>query len=52
MTVFELDGRASLERPVEDDRNGVRGAWYYTLGDLRATGTPSELAERTGSARR
>jgi hypothetical protein len=35
-----------LDEPVANDGNGVRGAWYCTVDDLRAVGTLSELAER------
>jgi hypothetical protein len=44
--VFELDELVPLDRPVENDRNGVRGAWYCTIDDLRTAATLSELAER------
>ena len=44
--VFELDALVPLERPVENDRNGVRGAWYCTVDDLRAVDTLSALAAR------
>ena len=47
VTVFELDDLVPLESPVENDRNGVRGAWYCTVADLRAAGTLSELAGRS-----
>jgi hypothetical protein len=44
--VFALDELVPLDRPVENDRTGVRGAWYCTLDDLRTARTLSELAER------
>lgn len=47
VVVFELDDLMALETPVVNDRNGVRGAWYCTVGDLRAAETLSELAART-----
>jgi hypothetical protein len=46
VTVFELGDLIPLDAPVENDRTGVRGAWYCTVGDLRAAGTLSELADR------
>ncbi len=42
--VFELGSLVPLERPVENDQNGVRGAWYCTLAELRRATTLSELA--------
>ena len=45
--VFEFDDLVPLDSPVENDRNGVRGAWYCTVADLRAAGTVSELGERS-----
>ena len=44
VVVFELDELVPLEAPVENDRNGVRGAWYCSVADLRAAATTSELA--------
>ena len=32
--VFRLGGLAPLDRPVTNDTNGVRGAWYTTLDAL------------------
>lgn len=49
VVVFELDGLLALDTPVENDRTGVRGAWYCTVGDLRATVTLSELAAASGT---
>jgi len=46
VVVFELADLVALDRPVENDRNGVRGAWYCTVGDLRAATALSELAAR------
>jgi hypothetical protein len=46
VTVFELGDLIPLDAPVENDRTGVRGAWYCTVGDLRAAGALSELADR------
>lgn len=45
--VFRFDELVPLDRPVENDRNGVRGAWYCTVDDLRAARTLSELAARS-----
>jgi len=46
--VFEFDdGLVPLDSPVENDANGVRGAWYCTVADLREAGTVSALAERS-----
>jgi hypothetical protein len=42
--VFHLDDLVALASPVANDRNGVRGAWYHTIDDLRASATLSELA--------
>jgi hypothetical protein len=42
--VFEFGDLVPLERPVENDRNGVRGAWYCSISDLRAVETLSALA--------
>jgi len=46
VVVFELGGLVPLAAPVENDATGVRGAWYATVGDLRAAATLSALAER------
>jgi len=43
VVVFELGDLVPLDAPVRNDRNGVRGAWYCTVDDLRAAGTLSEL---------
>jgi hypothetical protein len=49
-TVFELGELVPLSTPVANDRNGVRGAWYCTVADLRAAGTVSDLAARAETA--
>jgi hypothetical protein len=46
VVVFELDELVPLDSPVANDANGVRGAWYCTVADLRAAGTLSALADR------
>ena len=46
VVVFEFDGLVPLESPVENDANGVRGAWYCAVDDLRAASTLSALSER------
>jgi hypothetical protein len=46
VVVFELGDLVPLDEPVANDGNGVRGAWYCTVDDLREVGTLSELAER------
>ena len=45
--VFEFDELVPLDRPVENDLNGVRGAWYCSVDDLREAGTLSELRDRS-----
>ena len=45
--VFEFDDLVPLERPVDNDLNGVRGAWYCTVADLRAAATLSGLRDRS-----
>ncbi len=47
VVVFELGALVPLDDPVANDRNGVRGAWYCTVGDLRAAATMSELSGRS-----
>jgi hypothetical protein len=49
VVVFELGDLVSLSDPVENDSTGVRGAWYCTLGDLRAAGTVSALADHVAT---
>jgi hypothetical protein len=44
VVVFELGDLVALDSPVENDRSGVRGAWYCTLGELRGARTLSDLA--------
>ncbi|MBB6646105.1 hypothetical protein [Halobellus ruber] len=44
VVVFELGALIPLAEPVVNDRNGVRGAWYCTVGDLRSAATLSELS--------
>jgi len=44
VVVFEFDELVPLDAPVENDGNGVRGAWYCEVDDLRAAGTLSDLA--------
>ena len=44
--VFGFEELVPLASPVENDANGVRGALYCTVDDLRAAGTLSELDER------
>lgn len=46
VVVFELGALVPLDSPVDNDGNGVRGAWYCTVDDLRAAGTLSALADR------
>lgn len=45
--VFELDELVPLDSPVSNDQNGVRGAWYCTIDDLRSAGTLSALTRRS-----
>ena len=46
VVVFALAELVPLDSPVENDTNGVRGAWYCDIDDLRAAATTSALAER------
>ncbi|MFB6117927.1 hypothetical protein [Halosegnis sp.] len=46
VVVFELGKLVPLDQPVANDKNGVRGAWYCTLEDIRTAETVSELADR------
>jgi len=46
VVVFEFDALVPLDRPVENDLNGVRGAWYCTVSDLRAAKALSGLRDR------
>jgi hypothetical protein len=43
VVVFGLDDLVELDEPVENDRSGVRGAWYCTLGELRSARRLSDL---------
>ncbi|ELZ40595.1 hypothetical protein C463_14845 [Halorubrum californiense DSM 19288] len=43
--VFEFDELVPLDSPVENDLNGVRGAWYCTVANLREATTLSGLRE-------
>ncbi|MFW6434916.1 MAG: hypothetical protein ACOCY1_00900 [Halovenus sp.] len=45
--VFELGALVALDPPVENDQQGVRGAWYCSLDALRESRTLSELAARS-----
>jgi hypothetical protein len=45
VVVFELGDLIVLEKQVENDGNGVRGAWYCSIGALTAADTLSELAD-------
>lgn len=45
VVVFELGALVPLETPVANDANGVRGAWYTTVGALRSAATLSDLRE-------
>lgn len=47
VVVFELGDLIPLAGPVENDRTGVRGAWYCPVGDLRAATALSELSQRS-----
>ena len=47
VVVFEFDELVPLARPVENDENGVRGAWYCTVADLREAATLSALRDRS-----
>ena len=47
VVVFAFADLVPLERPVENDLNGVRGAWYCTVADLREATTLSGLRDRS-----
>ena len=49
VVVFELGAVVPLAEPVDNDDTGVRGAWYCTIGDLRAAETVSALADRAAT---
>jgi hypothetical protein len=46
VVVFEFEELVPLDSPVENDGNGLRGAWYCAIGDIREADTLSELAGR------
>ncbi|ESS05467.1 MAG: hypothetical protein A07HB70_02511 [uncultured archaeon A07HB70] len=46
VVVFEFGPLVPLDRPVQNDQNGVRGAWYCDVADLRAVDRLSALAGR------
>lgn len=46
VVVFLLSDLIPLNAPVENDTNGVRGAWYCTVADLRAANTLAALSDR------
>ena len=46
VVVFTFDSLVPLDEPVENDVNGVRGAWYCSVDDLRAVPTLSALSKR------
>ena len=46
VVVFCLDNLVALDRPIANDGNGVRGAWYCTVADLRKAPTLSALSDR------
>ncbi|QKG92260.1 hypothetical protein EXE43_23030 [Halorubrum sp. SS5] len=45
VVVFAFDDLVPLDSPVENDLNGVRGAWYCSVDDLRRAETLSTLRE-------
>jgi len=49
VVVFEFETLVPLASPVENDANGVRGAWYCTVRDLRDAATISALGDRAES---
>jgi len=49
VVVFELAELVPLDSPVQNDQNGVRGAWYCSVADLREAMTLSDLAARAGT---
>jgi hypothetical protein len=46
VVVFEFGPLVPLDQPVRNDQNGVRGAWYCDVADLRAASRLSALAGR------
>ena len=49
VVVFAFADLVPLDRPIENDQNGVRGAWYCTVADLREATTLSGLRDRAES---
>ncbi|QPV62576.1 hypothetical protein I7X12_17875 [Halosimplex litoreum] len=49
VVVFELGHLEALANPIENDVNGLRGAWYCTVGDLDGATGLSDLTERDDS---
>ncbi|TKX52247.1 hypothetical protein EXE42_16705, partial [Halorubrum sp. SP3] len=47
VVVFAFDDLVPLDSPVENDLNGVRGAWYCSVADLREETTLSGLRDRS-----
>lgn len=47
VVVFEFDELSALDKAVENDRSGVRGAWYCRVADLLEAATLSELSANT-----
>lgn len=45
VVVFEFDELVPLDSPVPNDQNGVRGAWYCSIEDLRTAATVSVLGD-------
>jgi len=43
VVVFLFDDLVPLDDPVRNDENGIRGAVYCTVSDLRSASTVSEL---------
>ena len=46
VVVFALGRLHALGDPVVNDRSGVRGAWYCTVGDLRESENLGDLSAR------
>lgn len=46
VVVFTFTDLVALDSPVGNDHNGLRGAWYCTIADLRAAQTLSALSVR------
>jgi hypothetical protein len=47
VVVFRFGTLVPLDSPVSNDRNGVQGAWYCQIADLRDAQTISALAMRS-----